>query len=99
MRAPACNAQAAHRGVAPAAKCPGTRPRGRLALEPPGRHSLAEPSFAGPSYAVGENPPASDSNSACDAEPAAERGTVSVITHTVPLAGTIRRHDVRVSVR
>ena len=38
-----------HRGVAPAPECPGTRPRGRLALEPPGRHSLAEPSFAGPS--------------------------------------------------
>ena len=46
-----------------------------------------------------ENPPASDSNSACDAEPAAERGTVSVITHTVPVPGTIRRHEVRVSVR
>ena len=40
-----------HRGVAPAPECPGTRPRGRLALEPPGRHSLAEPAFAGPSYA------------------------------------------------
>ena len=50
-------------------------------------------------YAVGENPPASESNSSSDAEPAAERGTVSVITHTVPVPGTIRRHDVRVSVR
>ena len=30
---------------------------------------------------------------------AAERGTVSVITHTVLLPGTIRRHEVRVSVR
>ena len=32
-------------------------------------------------------------------EPAAVRGTVSVITHTVPVPGTIRRHDVRASVR
>ena len=32
-------------------------------------------------------------------EPAAERGTVSVITHTVPVPGTIRRHEVRASVR